>query len=271
MTGPVQPVREQRLVFGEAADTYDRLRPSYPARIVDAVISFARLEGDGSTPVVEVGAGTGKASVLFAARGFRLTALEPSPQMAAIARRNLSPYPDAQVLEESFENWRPEPGGFGLVFAAQSWHWLTPEDRVARAWRALGTGGALAVFWNIMVKRGNSRMARAIAAAYGGLATRNPRLAETGPAEANDWVSADIEASGLFSPVRVVHERWQRSFDTEDWLGLMSTQSDHRMLDDDLREALFDRLRSAVDSHGGLVEVDYVTALYMARARAAGR
>jgi hypothetical protein len=35
--------REQRLVFGEVAETYDRVRPGYPQALVDDVLAFARL------------------------------------------------------------------------------------------------------------------------------------------------------------------------------------------------------------------------------------
>jgi hypothetical protein len=57
-------------VFGEVAELYDQARPSYPAVLFDDVIAFAPQ----SPRVLEVGAGTGKATVLLAERG-----LESSP------------------------------------------------------------------------------------------------------------------------------------------------------------------------------------------------
>ena len=62
-----------------------------------------------------------------------------------------------------------------------------------------------------------------------------------------------------------MREPWKASYDTATWLELLSTQSDHRMLDDDTRAALFDRIRAAVDAHGGSVEVDYLSVCYLAR------
>ena len=47
--------------------------------------------------------------------------------MAALARANLAAFPHAEVLQTSFEDWRPAPHSYGLVFAAQSWHWVSPE------------------------------------------------------------------------------------------------------------------------------------------------
>ena len=77
----------RRLVFGEVADLYDEGRPSYPQPLVSTTCSSSVLSRDGRR-ALEVGAGTGKATVLVAARGVRVLAIEPSAPMAAIARRN---------------------------------------------------------------------------------------------------------------------------------------------------------------------------------------
>src|SRR5438105_8011948 len=72
---------ERRLAFGAVAELYDRARPSYPEALVEDVVALAPL---GSPPrALEVGAGTGKATVLFAARGVAVHALAPSAEMAA--------------------------------------------------------------------------------------------------------------------------------------------------------------------------------------------
>jgi hypothetical protein len=87
--------------------------------------------------------------------------------------------------------------------------------------------------------------------------------------EANSWVIAEIEASGLFEPgpVMTLSEPWHCTYEAESWLQLLSTHSDHRMLDENTRAGLFDRIRTAVDTNGGHVEVDYVTVGYLARTR----
>jgi putative AlgH/UPF0301 family transcriptional regulator len=44
VTGPGEPPPEQRLVFGEVAQTYDQQRPSYPSQFIDSVLAFAGLK-----------------------------------------------------------------------------------------------------------------------------------------------------------------------------------------------------------------------------------
>jgi 16S rRNA A1518/A1519 N6-dimethyltransferase RsmA/KsgA/DIM1 with predicted DNA glycosylase/AP lyase activity len=86
------------------SELYDRTRPSYPSALVADVISIADLGA--SERLLEVGAGTGKATLVFASRGFPVLAIEPSPEMAAIARRNCGPYPGVRIEQSDFERRR---------------------------------------------------------------------------------------------------------------------------------------------------------------------
>ena len=102
------------LVFGEVAHDYDRVRPGYPAQLFDDVLAFARLEDGG--PVLDIGAGTGRAALALAARGAAVTALEPDPAMAAV----LSAKADISVEVATLESFAPAANQFGLATAAQS-------------------------------------------------------------------------------------------------------------------------------------------------------
>jgi SAM-dependent methyltransferase len=142
--------REQRLVFGEVAELYDRHRPAYPDALIDDLLDLAALEP--GARAVEVGAGTGKATAMFAARGIHVLAVEPSAEMAAVARRRLDPaggalenHVEVRIEQADFEHWDPAGRTFPLLFAAQAWHWVEPA---ANAARVLQPGGVLAAFWN---------------------------------------------------------------------------------------------------------------------------
>src|SRR5436305_8980285 len=117
-------MREQRLVFGEVAGVYEDVRAGYPADLVDAVFGYG-----GGTParVVDVGAGTGKATAAFRARGVAVTAVEPDPAMAAVLRGR---HPGVEVVESRFEDWEPPAGGVPVVACAQAWHWVEESRRV---------------------------------------------------------------------------------------------------------------------------------------------
>jgi SAM-dependent methyltransferase len=140
-------MREQRLVFVAVAELYDRARAAYSEAVIDDVLRFAG--GDGSRlRALEVGAGTGKATVAFAVRGLAIVAIEPSAAMAVVARRNCKPFPNVRLECTTFEDWAVEANPFDLVFSAQAWHWVTPEVRYVKAAEALAGGGTLALFWH---------------------------------------------------------------------------------------------------------------------------
>jgi SAM-dependent methyltransferase len=144
--GAVTPFTdEQRLAFGRVAELYDRWRPSYPAAAIDAVLEYGGLTA--GTPIVEVGAGTGKATELLAARGLAVLAIEPSAEMARLARARCAAHPEVEVVESEFEDWAPPARRQALVSAA-AWHWIDPAVRFARAHAALVRGGMLAAVWS---------------------------------------------------------------------------------------------------------------------------
>src|SRR5262249_11527363 len=97
--------------------------------------------------LLEIGCATGKATLPFALRGFRLTCVEMGGNFAAIARRTLAEF-DVEVICARFEDWVPPQGAsYALVFAATAWNWLDPAVRYQKAWHLLRSGGHLA-FWN---------------------------------------------------------------------------------------------------------------------------
>ena len=134
-----------RETFNQAAGLYQRARPDYPDELFDDLLTVTGLaRGD---RLLEIGCATGKATLPLARRGFKITCIEPGPQLAAAARRNLDGL-DAEITGGRFEDWRPRHGEqFGLVFAATAWNWVDPALRYALAWRALRPGLHLA-FWN---------------------------------------------------------------------------------------------------------------------------
>jgi len=54
------------LSFGEIAEAYERFRAGYPVQLFDMVMAYA---GQPARTALEIGAGTGKATRLFAQRG----------------------------------------------------------------------------------------------------------------------------------------------------------------------------------------------------------
>src|SRR6266508_3421766 len=124
-----------RATFDEAAERYDRARPGYPPAVFD---DLAELAGVGpGCRVLEIGCGTGQATVPLAERGCQIVAVELGAGLATIASRNLARFPDARVVVAAFEDWPLPSAPFDVVVAATAFHWIDPAVRVAKAADAL--------------------------------------------------------------------------------------------------------------------------------------
>src|SRR6516225_12048856 len=101
------PARDSlHTVFDRAAEDYQRTRPVCPPRLFDDLIDRAGLQaGD---RVIEIGCGTGQATVPLAQRGLAVIAIELGAELAAVARQRLAAFPDAEVVTCSFEDWEPD-------------------------------------------------------------------------------------------------------------------------------------------------------------------
>jgi len=259
--------RERRLSFGPVADLYERARPSYPPTLVDEILVYARLQP--ADRILEVGAGTGKATRLFAGRAQPIVALEPSAEMAAVARQVCEDHPGVTIVERDFERWEIEPAAFQLLISGQAWHWTAPETRYATARRALRDGAALAVFWN-RPDWPSCPLWEPLADAYRSTA---PGLEPTGPMypmttavdPAADW-RAEVDAADGFGQAEVRGYPWSARYSAEQYVGLLSTHSDHIVLTPAVRDALLQRVAETIDAHGGTLELPYVTRLCLARA-----
>ena len=254
---------ERRLAFGTVAELYDAARPSYPAALVDEVIAHA-----GGLPLraLEVGAGTGKATELFAGRGVSIVAVEPSSAMAAVASRKAATA-DVDVRVTDFEHADVEEGGFGLVYSAQAWHWVDPERRFGLAARALAPGGVLAAFWN-RPDWDRCSLREPLAGAY---ERAGVTLQDAGPSYPAQPTNLDLgdywaEQTGeLFASAEARRYRWSHRYTSARYVDLLATHSDHIVLADADRERLFAEVGAVLDGHGGGIDLPWVTVLGLAR------
>jgi SAM-dependent methyltransferase len=245
------------LSFGAVAAEYDRLRPTYPSALVDDALAYAAL-GD-SVRALEVGAGTGKATVAFAGRGVPVTAVEPDPEMAQVLRRNVSAF-DVRIQVSSFEEFEPAEA-YGLLYSGQAWHWVEPDVRWQLAARALAPGGAVALFWN------HERPAdpavldaqRAVHDAHAPQVWHEPWLAAE---DQRQW--PELSDHPLFTDFRAEIYPWRRTLATADFVARTATISRYIRLDPAVRAALLADLAARL---GDTVELSMDTVLYLARRR----
>ena len=256
-------------MFGETAELYERYRPAYPGPLVDDLVRLASL--DGTQPVLEVGAGTGKATRMFAEREIPVTGVEPSPEMAVIARRACQPYGNVVIEESDFERWEPRGRRFPLLFSAQAWHWVEPTAGLSKALTCLSDDGLLSAFWNRVAWDGVA-VREGLLDAYVSAA---PDIATDGPMYPGNDMSVAIElesewqdeigAADGFTSAEMRTYSWELTWSASDYIGLLDTMSEVRVLPEAQRTALFTAVREIIQANAGALLVPLRTHLCLAR------
>ena len=228
---------------------------------------MAALAGD--RPVLEVDAGTGKATLMFAERGVPVTAVEPSAEMAAVARRACGAFPQVRIEEDDFEHWDARGQTFPLIFAAQSWHWVQVPVGFTKAAGLLELGGVLAAFWNRPIwpeARARDALARAYQLAAPHLdPADDPMHPENQFNDDNaDWSEPVVETDGLHQP-EVRSYGSVHTYSTDAYVQLLGTHSAVRIMPPAQRAALLDAIASAIASHGETIALPMRTQLCLAR------
>lgn len=248
---------KRALVFGEVAELYDRARPSYPDALIDDVV--AAIPDDAAHGrVLEVGAGTGKATTLLAPKVGTLVALEPDPAMAVIASRHTESMDNVDVVVDRFEDWVTAGPTFDAIVAAHCWHWVDPRVGWAKARSLMRDDGVLAAFWNVPILEA-SPLAPAIDEVY---AKHAPSLEDK-----SSSTRASFENSMKRHPgFRVRDQReydWDEVYTSAEYTDMLVTHSDHHLLRESERAALVDAVAHVIDDAGGTMTLRYETLLVM--------
>lgn len=126
--------------YQDGGEHYERIRPGYPAAAVQWL-----LGGKPGCDVADIGAGTGKYTRVLHDAGFRVHAVDPSPDMLGQLSRML---PDVPVSVGTAESTGLPPAAFDAVTVAQAWHWCDPQAAGAEFDRILRPGGVVGLVWN---------------------------------------------------------------------------------------------------------------------------
>jgi SAM-dependent methyltransferase len=286
------PLDEERLrrraSFNADASLYDAARPDYPEALFDDLMSLSGVAVGAA--VLEIGGGTGKATLPLAKRGLSILGIELGEQMAALARQKLAAYPQVRIEVSAFEEWPLPEGAFDLAVSASAWHWIDPAIGYAKVARALKPAGKFALMWSSQ-RHANSRarhnhlsdienaenaddaddaftqalqeVARSTAPELAHIRADRPN------AGAHRFVRADaLEASGYFNAPEVRTYSWETIYNTASYLRLLDSYSSYRVLEPGLHQRLFEAIGAMIETRfGGTVTRSWRAELYLAQRR----
>lgn len=245
-----------RHTFGTVAELYDRARPTYPAAVFDEIAALGALEP--GSRVVEIGPGTGKATVEMLRRGWAVTGVELSPELAEVARHNV---PEAEIVVADFETWEPGDAEYDAVTAFAAFHWIAPELRYAKPALVLRPGGVLAVVHgeHVLPEDGDPFFAE-VQEDYDAVVPHPDNHPPPPPEEAAGW-TGQFRESGVFERVEERRILQPLTFTADEFVELSGTFSDNLALPAEKREELFRRIHARIEARGGTVTKHYLLVL----------
>lgn len=259
------------------ASLYEEIRPSYPEELIEDVVRATGLGKD--SRILEIGAGTGKATVQFARRGFRIHAIELGEDMARILREKCSPYPQVSLDVVPFEEWDTSgEAPYDLIYAAQAFHWLDAGTKYQKCHSLLKEGGWLALFWyhpsdeEIPETRRIEEEISEILARYAAPGSPGEKISEQYTYRENplqDEKKEEIESSGLFEFRKKITYTQETLSSAGAYLKVKKSipafTAILNRLDDRLVEVVEREIVEAILAHGGHVRTRFTFSLYLAQ------
>lgn len=241
-----------RLTFNEVPAEYDTLRPRYADALSTDVIQFSAL--DTSKNALEIGIGTGQATLPFLKTGCELTAIEIGDELAQYSKEKFSSYERFEVLNQDFESVLLEESRYDLIYSASAFHWIPLEIGMPKVYRLLKPGGVFA--W-ISVQPAPSQKnvfdeLQKVYEEYGrNFCGDKPQFDRHQEAvkKQQDRVSA-FERYG-FIEIKDTLFQGIRTLNAHDYATLCSTYSDHRAIPEEDRIPFLQKIENAINHCGG--------------------
>jgi SAM-dependent methyltransferase len=252
-------VSGRALSFGAVAAAYERFRPAYPAELFDTVMQYARRP---VRTALEIGAGTGKATRLFAQHGVGVTATEPDAAMLAELRQHVPA--TVKTVQAAFEDLTLNQR-YGLVYAAAALHWTNPEGRWSRVAALLEPGGVFASFGGPF-HLADSAVAEAVRAARAPFLETDDVASpdETPPEHPMQWPGTQLQRSEWFTDVQQSVIKRRLTLSARDYVGHLSTISAYLQLPAPEQEQVYRRIMQILPEN---VEIAADITVHLARRR----
>ncbi len=253
---------EMRWKFNEDVNNYDKWRPTYDPELFSEIILYSELNSE--KYALEIGIGTGQATLPILQTKCNLTAIELGPKLTEYTKHKFSSFNNFSIQNIDFESFNCNTSTFDLVYSATAFHWIAQDVGYLKVFDLLKSGGKIALFWNHpFVNRDNDDLHIKIQKIYKELRVTDDEAVEFDINECSCKITA-LKNTGFVN----IHSKlfYQiREFSSNDYISLLNTYSDHRSLDSNVKCKLENRIKLAIEENGNKLLVYDTMDLYLAQ------
>jgi len=241
-----------RLTFNEVPEEYDNLRPRYADALFMDVIQFSAL--DSTKKALEIGIGTGQATLPFLTIGCELTAIEIGDKLARYSREKFKAYKRFKVVNQDFESVALEENSYDLIYSASAFHWIAPEVGMSKVYRLLKTGGVFAWF-SVQPAPTQEYIHDELEKVYEeyGRYFNGGKMQFDQMPEVRKHQSYRVNAFKQYGFIEIQNKLYSgsRTLNARDYALLCSTYSDHRAIPEKERIPFLQKIEDVINNNGG--------------------
>lgn len=254
--------------FDIYANDYHSVRPGYPALIFKDIKKQCGINN--RFRLMEIGAGSGIATVELAKIGCYVVAIEPGAHLATIARKQTEKFKNVEIFEGTFENFQ-STDKFDAILAFTAFHWLNEGDKYQRILNLLNDSGNLVLVWNSFFQSDSPATIEVNNAYREFLPDIYPE--ESIIADVNEGVLSklnrreqEVVSTLLFYPVFLNKYLTLYNYDSQTYPKLLNTFPKIVEIEKEKRLKFFKRISEIVKQHGK-ISVPVLTTLIVCRKR----
>lgn len=252
--------------FDGDAEGYHAVRPGYPAEMYEELRTICGL--DTRSRLLEIGAGSGIATIELAKFGAQVVAIEPGERLAAIAKQGTKRLSNVEVFVGTYETYR-DPRPFDAVVVFTAFHWLDEQTKFQSVADHLTNDGSLVLVWNSYFQSDTPVTADVNAVYQECLSEEYPGVSTT--ADVNRGVlqklrtrESEVLSSPLFDPVRLQKHLTFHAYNDRTYPQLLATFPVIAKLEPIRRKRFLEQVTVAVKRHG-TITVPVLTTFIVSR------
>lgn len=252
---------EESKQFDKVADTYDLYRPSYPDALINKIIELSDI--DETSKLLEIGAGSGKATELFVNKDFNIHCIEQGVKLVEEGIKKFEASDQVSFECVAFQDWDINENAYDLAFSAQAFHWIPKPQGYKTLVKALKQDGQMMIFWNKYINKGDD-----ISNELSDLLKENKILHMLKDKDLETFKNRTydgIYTTDLFEDIQIHEYPWSKEYSYSDFINFLSTTNVYIGLESQERHVLNVRLMELFSEHNYKITLNFQAVLFSAR------
>lgn len=249
-----------RRTFNTDEYNYDKSRPDYPKELFNDIFDYINLSENSN--ILEIGIGTGQATLPFLNKGCNVTAVELGDKLTRYCAQKFSHFDNFSIINSDFIEADLPEKSFDLIYSATAFHWIPNDSGYEKIKSLLKSDGAVALFWNHpFVSNVSDETNLSSMSVYKKYRPNDKIPVEFDSIKCQEQIN-ELKRYGFANIKSKVYKRIRRLTSGE-YISLIKTYSDHNSLSEKVRNAFEKDMKKAIDDVGGVINIYDTIDLYL--------